>query len=137
LLKIEKQLSNFSTFQHYNNNMKPGDKVICVDASIDPEKAEEIKRDFEIWITKDKEYTIREILDNEGIVPGVLLEEVHNFPKYFKLIGRFQEPAFAIWRFRKLNYATATEVEEQEAELAEVEKPGIKQPAPLRRGDEQ
>ena len=117
--------------------MKPGDKVICVDASIDPEKAEEIKRDFEIWITKDKEYTIREILDNEGIVPGLLLEEVHNFPKYFKLIGRFQEPAFAIWRFRKLNYATKVETQEQEAELVEVEKPEIKQPLPLRRGDEQ
>ncbi|WP_426671035.1 hypothetical protein ACPPVU_07345 [Mucilaginibacter sp. McL0603] len=103
--------------------MKPGDKVICIDASIDPEKAEEVKRDFEIWITKDKEYTIREILENNGIVPGVLLDEVHNFPKYFKLIDRFQEPAFALWRFRKLNYATASEAEEHEAELVEVEKP--------------
>jgi hypothetical protein len=106
--------------------MKPGDKVICIDASIEPDKAEEIKRDFEIWITKDKEYTIREILDNNGIVPGVLLDEVHNFPKFFKLLNRFQEPAFALWRFRKLNYASATEVEENEAELVEVEvaKPG-------------
>ena len=108
--------------------MKPGDKVICVDASIDPEKAEEIKRDFEIWITKDKEYTIREILENEGIVPGALLEEVHNFPKFFKLLGRFQEPAFALWRFRKLNYATKAEAEELEAELVEVEKPGRRLP---------
>ena len=96
--------------------MRPGDKVICIDASIDPEKAEEIRRDFEIWITKDKEYTIREILDNKGIVPGVLLDEVHNFPKYFKLIDRMQEPAFAIWRFRKLNYATKTEEAAQETE---------------------
>ena len=105
--------------------MKPGDKVICIDARIDPEKAEEIKRDFEIWITKDKEYTIREILDNNGIVPGLLLEEVHNFPKYFKLINRFQEPAFALWRFRKLSYATETEEAEQEAELVEILGPGI------------
>lgn len=111
--------------------MKPGDKVICIDASIDPEKAEEVKRDFEIWITRDKEYTIREILENNGIVPGVLLDEVHNFPKYFKLIDRFQEPAFALWRFRKLNYATATEAEEHEGELVEVEKPGISQPNKL------
>ena len=109
--------------------MKPGDKVICIDARIDPEKAEEIKRDFEIWITKDKEYTIREILENEGIVPGVLLEEVHNFPKYFKLLGRFQEPAFALWRFRKLNYATGHREEEREAELVEVEKPGVDRPS--------
>lgn len=103
--------------------MKPGDKVICIDASIEPDKAEEIKRDFEIWITKDKEYTIREILDNNGIVPGLLLEEVHNFPKFFKLINRFQEPAFALWRFRKLNYATAAEAEEHAEELVEVERP--------------
>ncbi|MVN21591.1 hypothetical protein [Mucilaginibacter arboris] len=100
--------------------MKPGDKVICINATIDPEKAEEIRKDFEIWVTKDKEYTIREILDNKGIVTGVLLEEVHNFPKYFKLIGRYQEPAFAIWRFRKLNYATKTETVEEEHELVEV-----------------
>lgn len=100
--------------------MKPGDKVICINATIDPEKAEEIRRDFEIWITKDKEYTIREILDNNGIVPGLLLDEVHNFPKYFKLINKFQEPAFALWRFRKLNYATTEASEEMAEELVSV-----------------
>jgi len=108
--------------------MKPGDKVICIDARIDPEKSGEIRRDFEIWITKDKEYTIREILDNNGIVPGVLLEEVHNFPKYFKLIDRMQEPAFAIWRFRKLNYSTAVGEDVKEKELVEVGKPAIAKP---------
>lgn len=102
--------------------MKPGDKVICINDRIDPEKSEEIRRDFEIWITKDKEYTIREILDNNGIVTGVLLDEVHNFPKFFKLINRFQEPAFAQWRFRKLNYASqpAEAISEVE-ELVEAE----------------
>jgi hypothetical protein len=100
--------------------MKPGDKVICINATIDPDKAEEIRNDFEIWITKDKEYTIREILDNSGIVTGVLLEEVHNLPKYFKLINRYQEPAFAMWRFRKLNYATRAAATEEEHELVEV-----------------
>lgn len=100
--------------------MKPGDKVICINATIDPEKAEEIRTDFEIWITKDKEYTIREILDNNGIVPGLLLEEVYNLPKYFKLLGRYQEPAFAIWRFRKLNYAASEEAVEEEHGLVEV-----------------
>lgn len=104
--------------------MKPGDKVICINATIDPDKAAEISKDFEIWITKDKEYTIREILDNSGIVPGVLLDEVHNLPKYFKLLGRYQEPAFATWRFRKLNYATQTEAVEAEQELVEV---GVRQ----------
>lgn len=108
--------------------MKPGDKVICIDAGIDPEKSDEIRRDFEIWVTKDKEYTIREILENNGIVPGVLLDEIHNFPKYFKLINRMQEPAFAIWRFRKLNYATKSEEAVREEELVEVAKPGIESP---------
>ena len=102
--------------------------MICIDARIDPAKAEEIKQDFEIWISKDKEYTIREILENDGIVPGVLLDEVHNFPKYFKLLNRFQEPAFALWRFRKLSYATGVEEEEHEAELVEILGPGIEQP---------
>lgn len=97
--------------------MRPGDKVICINDKIDPEKSAEIRQDFEIWITRDKEYTIREILDNGGIVTGVLLDEVHNFPKFFKLINRMQEPAFAMWRFRKLQYAdkpaeAMTEVEE-------------------------
>jgi hypothetical protein len=109
-----------NNFVRTKNYMKPGDKVICINATIDPEKAEEIRNDFEIWITKDKEYTIREILDNNGIVTGILLEEIHNFPKYFRLIGRYQEPAFAIWRFRKLNYNTKTEAVEEEHELAEV-----------------
>ena len=108
--------------------MAPGDKVICIDARIDPEKAEEVRRDFEIWITKDKEYTIREILDNNGIVPGVLLEEVYNFPKFFKLIGRMQEPAFALWRFRKLNYATSSAEQVKEEELVGVERPHISEP---------
>lgn len=101
--------------------MKPGDKVICINAQIDPEKAEEIRRDFEIWVTKDTEYTIREILDNNGIVTGVLLEEIHNFPKFFKLINRYQEPAFAQWRFRKLNYAIQEEAVSNAEELVGVE----------------
>jgi hypothetical protein len=98
--------------------------VICIDARIDSDKSQEIRKDFEIWVTKDKEYTIREILDNNGIVPGVLLDEIHNFPKFFKLLNRMQEPAFALWRFRKLNYATGSQEEVHEAELVEVAKPG-------------
>ena len=100
--------------------MRPGDKVICINDKIDPDKSGEIRRDFEIWITKDKEYTIREILDNNGIVTGVLLDEVHNFPKFFKLINRFQEPAFAIWRFRKLQYSAAPAEAEALSEIEEL-----------------
>ncbi|GAB3925717.1 hypothetical protein [Mucilaginibacter myungsuensis] len=107
--------------------MRPGDKVICVNATIDPDKAEEIRKDFEIWVTKDTQYTVRELLDNNGIVMGVLLDEIHNFPKYFKLIDRFQEPAFAHWRFRKLNYATSEAAEEQVEELVGVGRSDEKQ----------
>jgi len=107
--------------------MKPGDKVICINDKIDPEKSVEIRQDFEIWITRDREYTIREILDNNGIVTGVLLEEVHNFPKFFKLINRFQEPAFAMWRFRKLQYSSApAEIATEADELVEQAKELVK-----------
>jgi hypothetical protein len=41
------------------------------------------------------------------------------------LLNRFQEPAFALWRFRKLSYATSQQEGEHEAELVEVGTPGI------------
>ena len=53
-------------------------------------------------IKKDDNYTIRAVLNNRGIVTSVLLEEIDNPILYFKIIGGFQEPAFAEWRFRKL-----------------------------------
>lgn len=93
---------------------KPGDRVICVDSTISPEQAPEIARNFLIWVEKDQEYTVREILDNKGIVTGILLEEIHNFPVYIKVIDTVQEPAFAIWRFRKLNHASVSEEKEED-----------------------
>jgi hypothetical protein len=63
---------------------------------------EELKKNVPNWVKKDGEYTIRAILDNRGIVTGILLEEIDNPILYFEKIGGFQEPAFAEWRFRKL-----------------------------------
>jgi hypothetical protein len=67
-----------------------------------PEAVEELKRTVPNWVKKDEKYTIREIKTNRGIATGVLLEEIDNPVLYIKLIGGFQEPAFAEWRFRKL-----------------------------------
>lgn len=69
----------------------------------------EILANFQSWVKKGDEYTIREILDNDNIVTGVLLEEIHNTPLYFNLIKRVQEPAFATWRFEKEIRSTAEE----------------------------
>lgn len=79
--------------------MKKGIKVKCINDLIDLYKQEEIKKDFDNWIKKGVVYTVREVLHNDGIVTGILLEEVYNFPVYFKLLNRVQEPAFAKWRF--------------------------------------
>lgn len=79
-----------------------GDKVVCVDSSIQPEAIEEIKKTVPNWVKKDQEYTIRAINNNRGIVTGILLEEIDNPVIFIKLICKFQEPAFAEFRFRKL-----------------------------------
>lgn len=95
--------------------MKIGSKVICINDTIDADKIEEIKNDLENWIKKDTVYTIRAILDNDGIVTGVLLEEVYNLPKFFKLLNRYQEQAFATWRFanQKVEVAQLEEIYEE------------------------
>lgn len=81
-----------------------GDEVICVDDSLPKGWSAE---DYPQWVQKDAKYTIREILDNDDIVIGVLLVELRNPVVYIKLIGRKQEGAFASWRFRKLKSAYA------------------------------
>lgn len=91
--------------------MDVGDKVICVDATIRPEALLSVSKMFQEWVVKDSKYTIREFLYNDGIVDGVLLEEISNIPVFIDLLGREQEPAFGLFRFRKL------EVEEMEEEL--------------------
>lgn len=79
-----------------------GDKVVCVDDSMQPEAVEELKKNVPNWVKKYDKYTVRAIVTNRGIATGILLEEIDNPILYFDLIGGFQEPAFAEWRFRKL-----------------------------------
>lgn len=83
--------------------MRVGSKVKCVNSKIRPEMLEEVSKDFENWVKEGVVYTVRGLFDNDGIVSGVVLEELCNVPKYFRLIGRVQEPAFATWRFKELD----------------------------------
>jgi hypothetical protein len=79
-----------------------GEVVVCIDASMQTHTIEELSKDVPNWVTQDKKYTVRGFNENDGIVLGVLLEEIVNPLRYFKLVNKFQEPAFAQWRFRKL-----------------------------------
>ena len=54
------------------------------------------------WVVEDRQYTIREIREHDFGAVGVLLEEIRNEPKYFRLIEGVIEPMFKISRFRRL-----------------------------------
>lgn len=83
--------------------LKIGSKVLCVDDSIKPGKLNFVGYAYPNWIKVGEIYTVREILPNDDIVPGIVLEEVVNPPLYVHLLGREQEPAFRISRFRELD----------------------------------
>lgn len=85
-----------------------GDEVICINDSRPNGWTSE---HFPQWVKKDEKYTIREILENDDIVIGILVEELINPIVYIALIDREQESAFASWRFSKLR--TAYEIEEE------------------------
>ena len=89
-----------------------GERVMCVDSSKAPHTVEELNADVPNWVIKGDRYTIRGFNENDGIVVGVLLEELVNPVKFFKLVNRVQEPAFAQWRFRKLTPSESFEEEE-------------------------
>lgn len=83
--------------------LKIGSKVLCVDDSIKPGKLNFVGYAYPNWIKVGEIYTVREILPNDDIVPGIVLEEIVNPPLYVHLLGREQEPAFRISRFRELD----------------------------------
>lgn len=82
--------------------MKPGKKVICIDDSIKPGKEDFVKYAFPNWIKEGHVYTVRAIVDNQGIVPGLLLKEIVNPFLYIHLVKTMQEPAFRLDRFKEL-----------------------------------
>jgi hypothetical protein len=91
-----------------------GSKVRCIDDSIRPEALLSVVQYFPNWIKKGPLYTVREFLENDGIVEGVLLEEIRNPEIFIKLLGRKQEPAFALWRFAE------EEIQEEEYSIEEI-----------------
>lgn len=74
-------------------------KLICIDDSIKLDAIISISAMYKQWAKKGETYTVREVLDNDGIVEGVLLNEIHNDPVHIHLLGREQEPAFGLFRF--------------------------------------
>lgn len=102
--------------------MQVGDKVICIDDSVSAEKMHVIFRLYTQWVKKDKEYVIRGMPDNDGIVTGLLLEEIVN-PLFYEsvLLKRLIEPAFATWRFRKTQSQTNVQEEDEEVTLSELD----------------
>lgn len=74
-------------------------KLLCIDDSIKADQLEFVSMVYPQWVKKGKHYTIRQVLENDGIVTGVLLDEVRNEPIYQRLLGRDQEPAFRLSRF--------------------------------------
>jgi hypothetical protein len=97
--------------------MSPGTRVMCVDDTIKPEAFFAILENYQNWVKNGKIYTVREFLDNDEIVPGILLEEITNKPIFIKLLGREQEPAFGLFRFRELeeNELEALEISEEDS----------------------
>jgi len=95
-----------------------GDEVVCVDDTIPLDKKDAVSRMYQNWVKKDNKYIIRNILENDGIVSGILLENLYNEPIWIPLLNNFQEPAFAEWRFKKLK--SAEMLVEQEVEVLEM-----------------
>jgi hypothetical protein len=85
-------------------------KLVCIDDSVKAGMEKFVFEAYFNWVKKGVTYTVRQVLENDGIVTGVLLNEVHNFPIYQPLIGRKQEPAFRLDRFAELEDDLAEEI---------------------------
>lgn len=97
--------------------MRVNDKVVCIDDSIRAEIMPTIIKHYKNWVERDKVYTIREVLQNDGIVEGVLLNEIRNTPIYIELIDKKQEPAFGMFRFRVMQEDAMMESVEHYVEM--------------------
>jgi len=55
-------------------SLSKGQSVVCIDDSIKADQLMFVTKAYGTWVKKDSMYTIREVLDNDGIVTG--LDEV-------------------------------------------------------------
>lgn len=89
-------------------------RLLCVNDSVKAEFARDKEILFQEWVVKGEKYTVREYLSNDGIVEGVLLEEIHNIPVFQPLLGREQEPGWKLDRFREIEEDEMIEEEHTE-----------------------
>jgi len=87
-------------------------KVKCIDDSINPEFIIETVKYFPNWVKEGEIYTVWDVLENDSIVTGYLLEELQNEMVYQPLLGREQEAAFRASRFEVVSYKEEEEIEE-------------------------
>jgi len=95
--------------------MKPGDKVVCTDDSLNPQVDMEL---FPNWVKKDSTYTIRR-MESTGTGHRVLLEELKNKVYYDSQLDGYLEAGFsanrfAMWDDYVLSKALSEAVEEDE-----------------------
>ena len=90
--------------------MQVGKRYKCVDASIKPEAVEWQRAFCPNWVKEGETYTVRQLTDHDGIVEGVLLEEIVNPVAYNMFMDRPLEPHFALWRFAETQESVAVEM---------------------------
>ena len=91
---------------------KVGEKVICIDDSPNPARA-----DFTQWVVEGEIYTVRSIEGSWTGVKRVLLEELRNPKKYFNTIMGVLEVGFSHKRFVSYEDYIMGNVEEVEEEI--------------------
>lgn len=78
---------------------KPGEKVICVDAS----ENQKVSEFFQEWLVEGKEYTVRRCEGSLNGIPRVLLEEVRNDSVFVAEVGGKIESGFSGKRFKSVD----------------------------------
>jgi len=89
--------------------MEVGQRVICIDDTVKAGKEDFVKGVYGGWVKEGTIYTIRDIINHDDIVTGILLEEIISPPLYIHLIDDMAEPAFRTSRFAIWQQAEAEE----------------------------